>query len=116
MIERVLKPIAFSEDWGRQMRFIAGPRQTGKTTMAKSFLKEKGFESLYYNWDHKEIRTSYRRGIQFLEKDLTVLKRPAKPWVCFDEIHKMPKFYGEKLVQFTNYLRKRVRLRMKKRN
>ena len=35
MIKRHISKIAFSRDFGRQMRFIIGPRQTGKTTVAK---------------------------------------------------------------------------------
>ena len=39
MIRRYLDKICFSSDFGRQMRFVAGPRQVGKTTLAKSFLE-----------------------------------------------------------------------------
>ncbi len=33
--KRFIQQIIFSELFGRQMRFIAGPRQCGKTTLAK---------------------------------------------------------------------------------
>lgn len=32
------------------MAFVPGPRQTGKTTMAKRLLKDRG-AGYYYNWD-----------------------------------------------------------------
>lgn len=65
-------------DLKRKMVFVAGPRQVGKTTLAKSFLKsEKG----YLNWDRASDRTS-------------ILKQEfpkSKLWV-FDEIHKYRKW------------------------
>lgn len=61
-------------DLSRKMVFVGGPRQVGKTTLAKTFLKHgKG----YLNWDvplHRE---------QILKKELPV----NALWV-FDEIHK----------------------------
>ncbi len=40
MIKRNLYDIAFSSLWGRQMRFITGPRQVGKTTLARQKLQD----------------------------------------------------------------------------
>ena len=60
-IKRYLNNIAFSEKLGRQMRFITGPRQAGKTTIAKQQLAHAG-GGLYYNWDNKEVRARYREG------------------------------------------------------
>jgi predicted AAA+ superfamily ATPase len=42
------------EDLGSRMIFIGGPRQVGKTTLAKSFLK---FEKQYLNWDDLKDRS-----------------------------------------------------------
>lgn len=42
MIERELYTVAFDEVWGRQMRFIRGPRQAGKTTLAQQKLRAEG--------------------------------------------------------------------------
>ena len=90
-IKRYIEDIAFSNIFSRQMRFIAGPRQSGKTTIAKNKLKQSNTGLLYYNWDKKQIRDRYRSETDFLSKDL--LNIPSKnPWVCFDEIHKMPKW------------------------
>jgi predicted AAA+ superfamily ATPase len=62
------------KDLASKMVFVSGPRQVGKTTLAKSILKTK---SSYLNWD---IPT-HREAI--LLRHLPV----AKLW-CFDEIHK----------------------------
>ncbi|MBI4054727.1 MAG: ATP-binding protein [Elusimicrobia bacterium] len=90
-IRRFLDATAFSERFGRQMRLIAGPRQCGKTTLAKGALAR--FRSnLYYNWDEKKIRRRYRAEEDFLESDLLQSKPRSISWVCFDEIHKMPRW------------------------
>ncbi len=75
------------------MRFIAGPRQCGKTTMAQAYLKSCGDQRFYYNWDDRSLRMKYARGHDFLKEDLLAQeKQKQKNWVCFDEIHKMPKW------------------------
>ncbi len=62
------------KDLLRKMVFIGGPRQVGKTTLAKSLLfDEKG----YLNWDVPEQRE------RILKRELPV----TRLWV-FDEIHK----------------------------
>ena len=88
MIARILFPIAFSAQWGRQMRFIMGPRQVGKTTLAKQQLSATGSDSLYYLWDSREVRRKHRENELFFTE--TALKVTGTPWICFDEIHKMP--------------------------
>lgn len=61
-------------DLKKKMVFISGPRQVGKTTLAKSILKT---ESSYLNWDIPAHRES------ILRRELPV----TELW-CFDEIHK----------------------------
>jgi predicted AAA+ superfamily ATPase len=39
----------------RQMLFLMGPRQVGKTTTVKAAGKE-GKDEFYYNWDNREHR------------------------------------------------------------
>ncbi|MGR3220164.1 MAG: ATP-binding protein, partial [Candidatus Anammoxibacter sp.] len=92
MIERNIHDICFSEDFGKQMRFIAGPRQCGKTTLVKKFLQKKGMEQLYYNWDDRETKQNYLRNSMFYRESLLNVDRSMRPWVCFDEIHKYPKW------------------------
>lgn len=88
MIERTLFHIVFADAWGRQMRFITGPRQSGKTTLAKMKLKEAGAQKLYYLWDLRSVRNRYKANELFFTSD-SPPQKTAKPWVCFDEIHKV---------------------------
>jgi len=61
-------------DLNKKMVFVAGPRQVGKTTLAKSLIQS---EEGYLNWDIAEHRE-------------LILKRelPASDFLIFDEIHK----------------------------
>ena len=91
MISRLISSIAFSNEFGRQMRFVTGPRQTGKTTIAKQFLKKCGCETLYYNWDNRKTRDNYLRDNHFFSNDIYNTKSLSeKRWICMDEIHKYP--------------------------
>ena len=72
----------------RQMVFIAGPRQVGKTTLVKKLLKESS-EGIYLNWDipedRKKILSFYENSSAFLNLDIAKKERPI---VALDEIHK----------------------------
>ena len=93
MIKRHLEDICFDPSLGRQMRFISGPRQAGKTTLARHFLSLNHSERLYYNWDRREIRNAFRSDPSFFESAMREVRSQGRlPWVCFDEIHKMPKW------------------------
>ena len=87
-IHRLPEEYAFDEDLsGRHLIFLAGPRQTGKTRLAKEWLKKCGCTSLYFNWDDIATRRAYLNDSRFFES-------PARsigvddPWIVFDEIHK----------------------------
>ena len=71
--ERYVMP-QVERDLRRKMVFVAGPRQVGKTTMARSL---PGAEAGYLNWDVGEHRE------QILKREL-----PVAPIWIFDEIHK----------------------------
>ena len=93
MINRHLEDICFQEEFGRQMRFISGPRQIGKTTLSKKFLHQQKLDKLYFNWDLRAVRDQYLRDPYFFETDIYDAHKHGKPvWVCLDEIHKMPKW------------------------
>jgi predicted AAA+ superfamily ATPase len=62
------------QDLSRKMVFVGGPRQVGKTTLAKTFLKA---SQGYLNWDIPEHRE------RLLKREFPV----SSLWV-FDEIHK----------------------------
>jgi hypothetical protein len=71
---------AVRSDLSRKMVFIGGPRQSGKTTLAKHLCHQEGFEAggRYFNWDAAEDRENIMRE-QF----------PAGPGLLvLDEIHK----------------------------
>jgi len=68
----------------RKMAFIAGPRQVGKTTFAKSLLRDPA--AAYFTWD---LETHRRR----------ILRAPGDFWppgtvqrIVLDEIHKYPRW------------------------
>ena len=63
------------KDIAKKMVFIGGPRQVGKTTLAKQILKTK---TSYFNWDNVLHRQS------LLKNELPV----ASGQLIFDEIHK----------------------------
>lgn len=90
MIKRALFGVAFSSEWGRQMRFVTGPRQTGKTTLARLKLEREKSLDLYYLWDLREVRNRYKSNQLFFTQDRPPSRHKA--WVCFDEIHKLPKW------------------------
>ena len=94
MITRHLNEICFSQDFGRQMRFVAGPRQVGKTTLAKTFLEQEQLQisRVYYNWDMRSTRDMFRNDPYFFETFVYDFPDQRQLWMCFDEIHKMPKW------------------------
>jgi len=73
MLTRYLRD-QIQHDLNRKMVFVGGPRQVGKTTLAKTFLKG---QQGYLNWDIAEHRE------RILKHELPA----ASCWV-FDEIHK----------------------------
>jgi hypothetical protein len=71
--DRYLTP-QVKQDLARKMVFVAGPRQVGKTTLARSL---PGAARAYLNWDVAEHRA------RILRRELP----PGRLWI-FDEIHK----------------------------
>lgn len=75
---RYLKNV-LNRDLKNKMVILAGPRQCGKTTLAKSLMDNKG---IYLNWD--------------IQKDRGIIKEVAWPkdssLVILDEFHKAPKW------------------------
>ena len=78
MIKRYLERYIL-EDLKDKMAFVSGPRQIGKTTLAKQ-IGDKFFSDKYeyLNWDNREDRKVILKGIFRADKDLFI----------FDEIHK----------------------------
>ena len=71
-----------SNDLKKKMVFVGGPRQVGKTTMAKAILDTSPEGGRYFNWDYDEDR-----------RDII-----SKRWhdtdslLVFDELHKYPRW------------------------
>jgi len=87
-LPRWVEEYAFDETLtGRHMVFLAGPRQVGKTRLAKNWLGKKGCSTLYFNWDDISTRKAYATNSHFFESPARSLGIPD-PWVVFDEIHK----------------------------
>ena len=79
-MERFQKQAIF-RDLSKKMVFLAGPRQAGKTTLAKAVAKD--FRSfVYLNYDRLEDR-------KIIIKEAWL---PSVELIILDEIHKMPKW------------------------
>ncbi len=71
----------------KQMIFIAGPRQAGKTTLAKT-IAGTYTNSLYYNYDIIDKKRQVIENPFFYEE--VNRKDASLPLVIFDELHKYP--------------------------
>lgn len=78
----------------RQMVFLSGPRQAGKTTLSRACVTS-STPSLYLNWDNISHRELILSGIENIIEQLhvDVLKSSDEtPIIIFDEIHKYSKW------------------------
>ncbi len=80
-LENDINTICFQAD---KMALVSGPRQCGKTTMAKLLLKERG-RGEYYNWDEIKFRREWTKDPRLiLPKHISNIK----PIIVLDELHK----------------------------
>jgi len=70
------------EDLKKKMVFVGGPRQVGKTTLAKNILSDNFPAGRYLNWDYDEDRQD------ILQKRWSA----ANNLLVFDELHKFPRW------------------------
>lgn len=70
----------------RQMLFLSGPRQVGKTTLAKEFATD------YLDWDNIDVRTTILRGADAIAARIGIDRLVERKVVAFDEIHKNPRW------------------------
>ncbi|MBX2879678.1 MAG: ATP-binding protein [Granulosicoccus sp.] len=76
----------------RQMAFLSGPRQVGKTTIARQLIAQRsinGSTNTYLNWDNQSHRESILKGPEHIAGmlGLQTLQTTA-PLCAFDELHK----------------------------
>lgn len=69
----------------KSMIFLAGPRQSGKTTLAK-LIAGNFSNSLYWNWDIADHREQFFQYNDFFTH--MIRKDASAPLIIFDEIHK----------------------------
>ncbi len=84
---------SIKQDLGKKMVFIGGPRQVGKTTLARTFITE---ENQYFNWDDLQDRESIKK--HEINPDLKV--------VVLDEVHKYARWRTLLKGLFDKYHRK----------
>jgi len=62
-----------------KMAFIAGPRQVGKTTLAKHLLAQAGMEAFYFNWDIESHRKAIIKNPEdFWKRSISSISQPSK--------------------------------------
>lgn len=72
----------------RQMLFIMGPRQVGKTTMSRN-LGEGKPHFFYYNWDDEDDRELILSGPTKIAAKIHLDRQSLEPtYIVFDELHK----------------------------
>lgn len=70
---------AVRADLAEKMVFVAGPRQVGKTTLAKQILAANEDGGVYCSWDRQKDRAAIRQAEW----------PPGRALVVFDELHKL---------------------------
>ena len=84
----LLEELARHYQNNRQMILLSGPRQVGKTTVART-LGDTFSTTQYFNWDNQVHRESILRGADTIAEELGLNRLQAKPPLCtFDELHK----------------------------
>ena len=71
----------------RQMAFVSGPRQVGKTTVCRELA------SSYINWDDQDARAQILKGPAEIAQAAGLQKVQTKaPVLVFDELHRYPRW------------------------
>lgn len=85
-IERVYKSVLTEHlAKNRQMAFVTGPRQVGKTTLCREMA------NAYFDWDNDNHRDTILAGVEVLAGTLSLgslRDKGQESVICIDEIHK----------------------------
>lgn len=73
----------------KQMAFVCGPRQVGKTTLAQNLQKYKN-NTLYRTWDSPNDRICFTASSYDALLEGVILSPATHPLIVLDEIHKYP--------------------------
>lgn len=76
----------------RRMAFLVGPRQVGKTTLARHLLKGTGCDDLYFNWDIERHRRALVKDPSGFFRPMLPAGGKTRPRIVLDEIHKYPRW------------------------
>jgi len=74
------------------MAFVAGPRQVGKTTLAKHLLSLVAADSFYFNWDIESHRKAIIKNPEEFWQVSGLVSSKGKQRIGLDEIHKYPRW------------------------
>jgi predicted AAA+ superfamily ATPase len=74
------------------MAFLSGPRQAGKTTLAKAFLPSMVHPSNYGNWDQGSFKLKWMKNPEALAEAVIASGHPI---LILDELHKNPKWKNQ---------------------
>lgn len=80
-LEEPIRELCFED---HKMAFVSGPRQVGKTTLARQLLADRGYGA-YYNWDEVSFRRAWTKD----PRETIPPESSAVPLVVFDEITKL---------------------------
>ena len=93
MLERSLEKLLIKSHFqSEKMAFVVGPRQVGKTTLARRLLEIRGTPGLYFNWDDLAFRRQVALDPYGFSNQPVTLPPFGKPLIVFDEIHKFPRW------------------------
>jgi hypothetical protein len=91
-MERALEHLLLKEHFKRdRMAFVVGPRQVGKTTLARQLLRKRRSMDLYRNWDDLTWRRALARDPYGFVDAFRPKTGARKALVVLDEIHKFPR-------------------------
>lgn len=79
-LKQTIEQTCFAAD---KMAFVSGPRQCGKTTLAKMLLRDRG-RGVYHNWDDIEFRRIWTKD----PKQSLPADTRGRALAVFDEVHK----------------------------